>query len=38
MAAYSALRACGEYDVTYEFYRPIPEYIAGFAVTTAVLR
>ena len=38
VAAYSALRACGEYDVTYEFYRPIPEYIAGFAVTTAVLR
>ena len=29
VAAYSALRACGDYDVTYEFYRPIPEYIAG---------
>ncbi|MGW0037207.1 3-carboxyethylcatechol 2,3-dioxygenase [Gordonia sp. NPDC003376] len=38
VAAYSALSACGEYDVTYEFYRPIREYIAGFAVTTAVLR
>ncbi|MFF0813936.1 3-carboxyethylcatechol 2,3-dioxygenase [Rhodococcus sp. NPDC003318] len=38
VAAYSALRACGEYDVTYEFYEPIREYIAGFAVTTAVLR
>ncbi|MGW0175332.1 3-carboxyethylcatechol 2,3-dioxygenase [Rhodococcus sp. NPDC003322] len=38
VAAYSALRACGEYDVTYEFYRPIKEYIAGFAVTTATLR
>src|SRR6218665_2455567 len=38
VAAYSALRACGEYEVTYEFYKPIKEYIAGFAVTTAVLR
>nr|WP_201468507.1 3-carboxyethylcatechol 2,3-dioxygenase [Microbacterium hydrocarbonoxydans] len=38
VAAYSALRACGEYDVTYEFYKPIREYIAGFGVTTAVLR
>lgn len=38
VAAYSALRACGEYEVTYEFYKPIKEYIAGFGVTTAVLR
>ena len=38
IAAYSALRACGEYDMTYSFYEPIKEYIAGFAVTTAVLR
>jgi 2,3-dihydroxyphenylpropionate 1,2-dioxygenase len=38
VAAYSALRACGEYEVTYEFYRPIKEYIAGFGVTTAVLQ
>ncbi|MCD4851281.1 3-carboxyethylcatechol 2,3-dioxygenase [Arthrobacter sp. AK01] len=38
VAAYSALRACGEYNVTYEFYKPIKEYIAGFGVTTAVLR
>lgn len=38
VAAYSALRACGEYTVDYEFYRPIREYIAGFAVTTATLR
>ncbi|NLV80433.1 MAG: 3-carboxyethylcatechol 2,3-dioxygenase [Rhodococcus sp.] len=38
VAAYSALRACGDYRVTYEFYRPIKEYIAGFAVTTAHLR
>lgn len=38
VAAYSALRACGEYEVTYEFYKPIKEYIAGFGVTTAVRR
>lgn len=38
VAAYSALRACGEYEVTYEFYKPINEYIAGFGVTTAVLK
>ncbi|WP_332603548.1 3-carboxyethylcatechol 2,3-dioxygenase [Arthrobacter sp. S2(2024)] len=38
VAAYSALRACGEYKVTYEFYKPIKEYIAGFGVTTAVLK
>jgi len=37
VAAYSALRACGAYRMTYEFYRPIREYIAGFSVTTAVL-
>lgn len=37
VAAYSALRACGKYEVTYEFYKPIKEYIAGFGVTTAVL-
>lgn len=36
VAAYSALRAGGPYEITYEFYRPIKEYIAGFAVTTAV--
>ena len=38
VAAYSALRACGEYKVTYEFYSPIKEYIAGFGVTTAVVK
>ena len=38
VAAYSALRACGDYEMTYEYYRPIKEYIAGFAVTTAVLK
>ncbi|MGD0558823.1 MAG: 3-carboxyethylcatechol 2,3-dioxygenase [Streptosporangiaceae bacterium] len=35
VAAYSALAAGGSYEVTYRYYRPIPEYIAGFAVTTA---
>ena len=34
-AAYSALAEGGTYEVTYRYYRPIPEYIAGFAVTTA---
>lgn len=38
VAAYSALRACGEYEVSYEFYKPIKEYIAGFGVTTAILK
>ncbi|MFI6958541.1 3-carboxyethylcatechol 2,3-dioxygenase [Nocardia sp. NPDC050408] len=37
VSAYSALAACGDYRVTYEFYRPIKEYIAGFGITTAVL-
>lgn len=36
VAAYSAMRACGPYRTTYEFYRPIKEYIAGFGVTAAV--
>ena len=35
-AAYSALAEGGRYEVTYRYYRPIPQYIAGFAVTTAV--
>lgn len=34
VAAYSALAATGSYEVTYRYYRPVPEYIAGFAVTT----
>jgi 2,3-dihydroxyphenylpropionate 1,2-dioxygenase len=38
VAAYSALRACGEYELAYEFYMPIKEYIAGFGVTAAVLK
>ena len=35
IAAYSALASGGPYEVTYRYYRPVPEYIAGFAVTTA---
>jgi 2,3-dihydroxyphenylpropionate 1,2-dioxygenase len=35
-AAYAALAAAGPYEVGYRYYRPIPEYIAGFAVTTAL--
>lgn len=34
-AAYSALATAGPYRTDYRYYRPIPEYIAGFAVTTA---
>ncbi len=37
IAAYSALASGGPYEVTYRYYRPVPEYIAGFAVTTARL-
>lgn len=37
IAAYSALAAgVGKYVSTFEYYRAIPELIAGFAVTTAV--
>lgn len=35
VAAYAALAAAGEYAVGYRYYRAIPEFIAGFAVTTA---
>ncbi|HEY7814374.1 MAG TPA: 3-carboxyethylcatechol 2,3-dioxygenase [Nakamurella sp.] len=38
IAAYAALSTAGPYDVTYRYYRPIPEFIAGFGVTTAVPR
>lgn len=38
VAAYSALKACGDYELVYEFYKPIKEYIAGFGVTAAVLK
>lgn len=35
IAAYAALAASGPYEMTYRFYEPIPEWIAGFSVTTA---
>lgn len=38
VASFSALKACGDYEVTYEFYKPIKEYIAGFGVMTGVLK
>ncbi|MEQ3549463.1 3-carboxyethylcatechol 2,3-dioxygenase [Pseudonocardia nematodicida] len=34
--AYAALAAAGQYEVRSTFYRPIPEWIAGFGVTTAL--
>ncbi|MER5178746.1 3-carboxyethylcatechol 2,3-dioxygenase [Streptomyces sp. NPDC002896] len=36
IAAYSALAAAGDYQVTSRFYEAIEAWIAGFAVTTAV--
>ncbi|MCX5042318.1 3-carboxyethylcatechol 2,3-dioxygenase [Aldersonia sp. NBC_00410] len=36
IAAYAALAAHGPYRVRSSYYRPIPEWIAGFAVTTAL--
>lgn len=36
VAAYAALAAAGPYSVMSEYYRPIPEFITGFAVTTAL--
>lgn len=38
VAAYAALAEHGPYDVVDRYYRPVPEYIAGFAVTTALPR
>ncbi len=35
IAAYAALAATGPYEVASSFYEPIPDWIAGFAVTTA---
>jgi 2,3-dihydroxyphenylpropionate 1,2-dioxygenase len=35
IAAYAALAASGPYNVTSSFYEAIPDWIAGFAVTTA---
>ncbi|MFE5700544.1 3-carboxyethylcatechol 2,3-dioxygenase [Rhodococcus koreensis] len=36
IAAYAAMSAAGKYRVTSTFYREIPEWIAGFGITTAV--
>ena len=36
VAAYAALTAVGPYEITSRYYRPIPEFIAGFSVTTAI--
>lgn len=38
LVCYAALAAAGPYTVTSSFYRPIPEWIAGFGVTTAATR
>ena len=38
LGAFSALRSAGDYEVRSRFYRPIPEFIAGFGVMTAVSR
>lgn len=38
VAAHAAMSAAGGYETTWRYYRPIPEYIAGFALTTAVAR
>jgi 2,3-dihydroxyphenylpropionate 1,2-dioxygenase len=37
IAAYAALGAGGRYEMTSRFYHPIPEWIAGFGITTARL-
>lgn len=36
VAAHAALAVSGGYRTTFRYYRPIPEYIAGFAVATAL--
>lgn len=35
VTAFSAMTAVGDYAVDFEYYRPIPEFIAGFGVMTA---
>ena len=35
VTAFSALATAGDYVVAHEYYRPVPEYIAGFGVMTA---
>jgi 2,3-dihydroxyphenylpropionate 1,2-dioxygenase len=34
LAGYAAMSAVGPYEVTYSYYRPIRELIAGFGLTT----
>jgi len=36
IAAYASLATTGPYSIKSRFYEPVPEWIAGFAVTTAV--
>ncbi|MFE6610945.1 3-carboxyethylcatechol 2,3-dioxygenase [Amycolatopsis sp. NPDC057786] len=36
IAAYAAMAARGSYVMNYRFYEPVPEWVAGFAVTTAI--
>lgn len=38
VAGFSALSAAGPYETTFEYYRPIKEYIAGFGVMTCLPR
>ena len=38
IAAFASLAATGEYDLRSRFYEAIPEWIAGFAITTALPR
>ncbi|MGW3954785.1 3-carboxyethylcatechol 2,3-dioxygenase [Streptomyces sp. NPDC004752] len=38
IAAFASLAVVGDYRFTSRFYRPIPEWIAGFAVVTAQLK
>ena len=36
IAAFASLAAVGSYRMNYRFYEPIPAWIAGFAVATAI--
>lgn len=38
IAAYASLAATGRYTMKFRFYEPVPEWIAGFSVTTAIPR
>jgi 2,3-dihydroxyphenylpropionate 1,2-dioxygenase len=37
VAAFSALDAAGSYRVDQQFYRPVPDWIVGFGIMTALL-